>query len=78
VDSPPENSQARLAFQVDRLKEHMRAGEKDPLGDASRLLEDWYLCGPAPAAVAPGLEKRFRRALSALERDEGEIGLHDA
>jgi hypothetical protein len=78
VDSPPETNQARLAFQVDRLKGHMRAGEKDPLGDASRLLEDWYLCGPAPAAVAPGLERRFQRALSALEQGEGEIGLHDA
>ncbi|MEA3276637.1 MAG: DUF349 domain-containing protein [Pseudomonadota bacterium] len=72
VDSPPELTKERLAFQVTRLKEHMRQGEKDPLEGASRLLQEWYVCGPAPASVAAGLEDRFRRARTALEKVERE------
>jgi len=67
IESPPELTHERLAFQVNRLREHMREGEKDPLEGASRLLEEWYLCGPAPAAEAPALEERFRRASAALD-----------
>jgi hypothetical protein len=73
VDSPPENRQERLALQVDRLKGHMRAGEKDPISDASRLLEEWYLCGAAPLSSAIALEERFRRACQALEQDQPEM-----
>jgi hypothetical protein len=72
VDSPPELTQERLAFQVDRLRGRMRAGEKDPLEGAPRLLEEWYLCGPAPAADAPALDARFQRARAALETAERE------
>jgi hypothetical protein len=78
VDSPPENRHERLALQVDRLKGHMRAGERDPLSDASRLLEDWYLCGPAPAAASSGLEQRFQRASRALEEDQQEMEPHQS
>jgi len=31
------------------------------------LLEEWYLCGPAPVSEAPALEQRFQRARAALE-----------
>jgi hypothetical protein len=74
IDSPPELTQERLAFQVNRLKEHMRDGEKDPLTGAAHLLENWYTCGPAPADEATGLEMRFDRARRALEQggSEGE------
>lgn len=68
IDSPPEQMQERLAFQVDRLKGHMGAGEKDPLTGAASLLERWYLCGPAPAAEMPALEARFTRARKAIEQ----------
>ncbi len=67
IDSPPEHTQERLAFQVDRLKERMREGEKDPLEGTTGLLEEWYLCGPAPVSEAPNLEQRFQRARAALE-----------
>lgn len=72
ISSPPELAKERLQFQVTRLTEHMRDGEKDPLLATSRLLHEWYLCGPAPAAVAPALEARFlraRRAIEGLERE---------
>ena len=68
VESPPELSAERLALQVDRLKEHMREGEQDPLSSASRLIEDWYLCGAASAELAPALQGRFERAREALAR----------
>jgi len=68
IESPPEHMQERLAFQVNRLKGHMRAREKDPLTGATRLLERWYLCGPAPAGEMPALEIRFTRARDAIER----------
>jgi hypothetical protein len=72
IESPPELTQERLAFQVDRLRDHMRAGEKDPLEAAPRLLEEWYLCGPAPAAESPALESRFERARTALDASRQE------
>ena len=45
----------------------MREGEKDPLEGTTGLLEEWYLCGPAPVSEAPALEQRFQRARAALE-----------
>ena len=65
IDSPSEAAQERLAFQVDRLAEHLGEGEADPLTALPRLERDWYLVGPAPAAQADALEKRFQRALGA-------------
>jgi exonuclease SbcC len=70
VDSPPELTEERLRFQVMRLTEHMREGEKDPLEASFRLLQQWYLCGPAPLSVAAGLEERFSRARRAIEAAE--------
>ena len=74
IESPPEHLQERLAFQVNRLKEHMRSGEKDPLAEAPRLLERWYLYGPAAAADTPALEARFERAREALEQADRDAG----
>lgn len=68
VDSPPEHTKERLQFQVTRLTEHMREGEKDPLEARARLLHEWYLCGPAPAPMAASLEERFLRARTAIEQ----------
>ena len=76
IDSPPEHTAERLRFQVTRLTEHMREGEGDPLEATSRLLQQWYLCGPAPAPEAGVLEQRFqraRRAIEAVERESGTI-----
>jgi len=70
ISSPPELAKERLQFQVTRLTEHMRDGEKDPLLATSRLLQEWYLCGPAPAAAARALADRFARARRAIEGAE--------
>jgi hypothetical protein len=70
IDSPLELTEERLRFQVARLTEHMREGEKDPLEGASRFLQEWYLCGPAPATAAATLEERFLRARHAIENSE--------
>lgn len=70
IDSPPELTKERLRFQVTRLTEHMRDGEKDPLQATSRLLQEWYLCGPAPARDAASLEERFLRVRRAIEEAE--------
>lgn len=76
IDSPPACAQERLALQVNRLQEHLAAGERDPLAEASRLLERWYLIGPLPADRQADLEPRFQRVLAVLlaATPEGEAG----
>ncbi len=64
LESPPELAQQRLEFQVARLAERMVEGEDDPLQGATRLLHDWYLCGPAPRNDS--LNARFERVRRAL------------
>ena len=64
IDSPPEFAQQRLELQVARLADRMTEGEEDRIQDATRLLRDWYLCGPAPLDRA--LCGRFERARDAL------------
>ncbi|EGV28827.1 protein of unknown function DUF349 [Thiorhodococcus drewsii AZ1] len=59
VESPPEQAQQRLEYQVARLSERMMEGEEDPLEGTTRLLQDWYLCGPA--ADNTTLSQRFER-----------------
>ncbi|WP_295399793.1 DUF349 domain-containing protein [uncultured Thiocystis sp.] len=65
VESPPELAQQRLEFQVARLAERMGAGEEDRLQGATQLLQQWYLCGPAPRNES--LNARFQRVRRALE-----------
>jgi DNA repair protein SbcC/Rad50 len=72
VDSPPELTKERLAFQVARLKDHMRDGERDPLEGAQRLLEAWYLCATVPHPESASLNERFERARAALEKTDRE------
>lgn len=64
VESPPALSQQRLEFQVARLSERMSEGEEDPLQGATRLLREWYLCGPAPRTQE--LVERFNQVREAL------------
>jgi len=80
VESPPELAEERLRFQVTRLTERMSEGEKDPLEASFRLLQQWYLCGPAPGSVATNLEQRFlraRRAVEATDTDSDAAGKED-
>lgn len=64
LSSPADLAQQRLEFQVARLAERMVEGEDDPLQGATRLLHDWYLCGPAPQDAS--LLARFERVQQAL------------
>lgn len=73
IDSPPAYVHDRLAFQVNRLQEHMTTGERDPLAGASRLVELWYLTGPAPTTAMADLETRFERARAALSVTQADI-----
>ncbi|EXJ14727.1 DUF349 domain-containing protein [Imhoffiella purpurea] len=68
IDSPPEHAQQRLEYQVARLAERMVEGEDDPLAGATRLLQDWYLCGPA--ADDRPLSERFERIRRTLESSQ--------
>lgn len=64
VETPPEFAQQRLELQVARLAERLSEGEEDSLQSGLRLLDDWYLLGPAPRD--PALERRFERVRAAL------------
>jgi len=64
VETPPEFAQQRLELQVARLAERLSEGEEDSLQSGLRLLDDWYLLGPAPRD--PALERRFERVKAAL------------
>ena len=74
IQSPAACAQERLAMQVSRLQEHLAAGERDPLAEASHLVERWYLTGPTSAATLADLEPRFQRALRALREVETRAG----
>ncbi len=65
ADSPPEASEARLAFQVSRLSGHLAEGAADNLDTAQGLVQAWYLGGPVQAVYIDRLRDRFERALSA-------------
>ncbi|MFZ1574922.1 MAG: DUF349 domain-containing protein, partial [Chromatiaceae bacterium] len=70
IDSPPECAAQRLAFQVNRLQEHLATGEDNPLATSAHIIERWFLAGPAPAAEARALERRFEHAQTALRQAE--------
>ncbi len=65
IDSPPEATEARLAFQVSRLSGHLAEGTADNLDNALGLAQAWYLDGPVQAMYMERLQDRFERALSA-------------
>jgi hypothetical protein len=76
AESPPELKQQRMELQVSRLRERLgeRGNERadegaeasvaDPVAEAWKLLQDWYLC--TPAAEIDGLDARFERAKQAM------------
>lgn len=70
IDSPPECAAERMAFQVNRLQEHLATGEGNPQTTSAHLIEGWFLAGPAPAAEAGALERRFEHAQTALRQTE--------
>jgi DNA repair protein SbcC/Rad50 len=70
AETPPEFAQQRLKLQVARLAERLSEGEEDSLQSGLRLLDDWYLLGPAPRDAA--LAQRFEQVKAALSPDPGD------
>ncbi len=70
IDSPLEEIEARMAYQVNRLSEALSGGDKtvvkDKLTEAQDLERAWYLSGAVPRGQAEPLEQRFNRALEAF------------
>ncbi|OQW89667.1 MAG: hypothetical protein BWK78_07380 [Thiotrichaceae bacterium IS1] len=70
IESPSEEVEARLAYQVARLSEAMSGGEKtrvkDKLTEVQDIEKSWYLSGPVPSDLATTLEQRFAKAREAI------------
>lgn len=65
IDSPPEATSERLAFQVNRLSDRLGHGGKDPFERACEVEKAWYLAPAVSASDAQTLEARFERARQA-------------
>lgn len=68
VDSPPEQSEARMALQVSRLSEALSQGKSTPNDEFDGLVKEWYTTGPAMDETAASLEQRFQLARSAFAK----------
>jgi len=73
IPSPPEYATERLAYQVNRLQEHMGSGDRGPQANLDGLVDAWYQVGPVPAAGAVAQERRFQRVLAALRQEPDEL-----
>lgn len=70
INSPPEEVEARMAYQVTRLTEAMTGGEKpsfkDKTTEAQEIELHWYLGASVASEEIEALEQRFRRACEAF------------
>ncbi len=67
IDSPPESSKTRLAYQVERLSAtfHGEIESVEPQIEAEEIERKWYLT-PAPPSSVLRLEERFNKASEAF------------
>ncbi|RFF28304.1 MULTISPECIES: DUF349 domain-containing protein [unclassified Wenzhouxiangella] len=73
LDSPPEDREARMNFQVERLAKRMSERAETP-GLAEELAElrrRWYASFPQPAETHDDMAKRFRKCQNVLESMSG-------
>jgi hypothetical protein len=73
VESPPEQAQLRMEYQVARLSASLAgaATKAEALYDPRQLQERWCLTGALPAGAAAELDARFQRAAQAWwQREE--------
>jgi exonuclease SbcC len=73
VESPPEQAQLRMEYQVARLSASLAgaATKAEALYDPRQLQERWCLTGALPAGAAAELDARFLRAVQAWwQREE--------
>ncbi|GEM_PF-591715 len=70
IESPREELEARMAYQVARLSEVM-SGEKikDKFIEGQELERSWYLSNAVPLEWTDALEQRFKRAKEALYKN---------
>lgn len=73
LDSPAEDRQARMNFQVERLAQRMsERGEAPGLADElAGLRERWYASFPQPLDQHEDMAKRFRKCQNVLESMSG-------
>ncbi len=66
IESPEQDQQLRMSYQVDRLKKELSLGEKELRSMAEQfkaLQDDWYCLGGIPAAEFNELNPRIEAAL---------------
>lgn len=69
VETPPEDSQQRMDYQVNRLAGRMGGEQTEsPRREAAELERQWLVCGPIAASDDHALNARFSSALDALEK----------
>ncbi|MCC8986399.1 MAG: DUF349 domain-containing protein, partial [Candidatus Contendobacter sp.] len=75
MESPPDQAQLRMTYQVARLSASLAGGatvKSDALYDAQQLQEQWFVNGALPETAAVALDERFLRALQTWrQREEG-------
>jgi hypothetical protein len=73
LDSPAEDRQARMNFQVERLAQRMsERGESPGLADElASLRKRWYASFPQPLDRHEDMAKRFRKCQNVLESMSG-------
>jgi hypothetical protein len=62
TESPPEEQQARMEFQANRLAEAIGHGVDDPVGSVTDLEREWYLSAGALPIQEKSLQERFEKA----------------
>ncbi len=66
IESPPEAAQERMAYQVERLNDAMRAGKNDESSELADITRAWQLCGHAGQHHEPELAARYEKANAAI------------
>lgn len=68
VETPAEDKARRMDLQVARLSQRMSGAgtARSTREEFTALLQRWIALGAAPAAVAPAMQARFRRAAEAV------------
>jgi hypothetical protein len=67
IESPPEDQEMRMEYQVSRLKREFSERQKETRSHEEQLRAlqiDWYCLGPIPSKQLEGLKQRFRSATS--------------
>jgi hypothetical protein len=73
LESPAQDRDARMRFQVERLASRMGDREHQPglAEELAALRERWYAAFPLPADTAEAMTRRFDRCQNVLESMSG-------